>query len=113
MKVMDPVHMFSNISANDKIRFLSRFGWELTIVGRDAYEPQTEELTYPARLRALNEIQHRILSHLYSLTSHTAQRYPDDVLIAIVLEESPDRVLNQQVQSAFDRAAEFIERNPA
>ena len=113
MKVIDPVHMFSNLSTNDKIRFLSRFGWELTIVGRDAYELQTEELTHPARLRAINEIQHRVFSHLYSLASDSSNHYPDDVLIAIILDEGQDRVLNEQVHSAFDRAAEFLEKNPS
>jgi hypothetical protein len=105
--------MFSSLSTNDKIRFLSRLGWELTVTGRDSYEPQTEELTHPGRLRAINEIQHRILDHVYSLASEISERYPDDVLIAIILEESGDRTLNEQVQYAFDRAAEFLDKNPS
>jgi hypothetical protein len=113
MKATAAAQRFFDMSEKEKICFLSRLGWELTMVGRDAYAPQTEELTHPARLRAINEIQHRIFSHLYSMSSHDTQRYPDDVLVAILLEESPDRVLKGQVQAAFDRAAEFIERNPA
>jgi hypothetical protein len=113
MKATAAAQRFFDMSQKEKIRFLSRLGWELTIAGRGAYEPQTEELTHPARLREINEIQHRIFGHLYSMTSQNAQRYPDEVLVAIMLEESPDRVLNEQVQSAFDRAAEFIKRNPA
>ena len=113
MKTVDPALMFSSLSTSDKIRFLARLGWELTIVGRDAYKPQTVELTHPTRLRAINEIQHRIFSHTYSLASDCSERYPDDVLVATILEAGQDRVLNEQVQSAFDRATEFLERNPS
>jgi hypothetical protein len=113
MKTVDPAQLFSSLSTSDKIRFLSRLGWELTIVGRDAYKPQTEELIHPARLRAINEIQHQILSHVYSLASDISERYPDDVLVATILEESRDRELQEQVQYAFDRTAEFIEKNLA
>lgn len=113
MKLADPAQMFSSLSINEKIRFLSRLGWELTIAGRDAYDPQTEELTHPVRLRLINEIQHRILSHLYALASDDPARYPDDVLVAMILEEGRDETLNEQVQYAFERAAEFLEKNPA
>ncbi len=112
MRVVDPAQMFSRLSTNDKIRFLSRFGWELTVVSRDADEPRTEESTFPSRLRAINEIQHRILSHLYSLASDCSERYPEDVLIAILLEAGEDPVLNEKVQRAFDQAAEFLEKHP-
>jgi hypothetical protein len=113
MKVADRVQLFASLSTNDKIRFLSRLGWELTIAGRDAYKPQTEELTHPTRLRAINEIQHCIFSHLYALASDNSVRYPDDVIVTIILEESRDRAVNDQVQDAFDRAAEFLENNSA
>jgi hypothetical protein len=111
-KVFDPVQLFSSLSTNDQIRFLARFGWELTIAGRDTYVPQTEALRYPARLRAINEVQHRILAHIYALASSDSRRYPDDVLVAIVLDENGDRELNEQIRHAFDRAAEFLEGNP-
>lgn len=113
MKVLDPLQTFSSLSSHDKIRFLARLGWELTVAGRDAYEPQTEELIHPARLRDINEVQHRVLEHLYCLASDISERYPDDVLVAIILEKGPDRVLNEQVQYAFERAVEFLEKNPS
>src|SRR5262249_39602902 len=112
MRTSDCENVLSRFSTGDKIRFLARLGWELTIAGRDAYTPKTEELTHPARLRAINEIQHRVLSHILALASKDPQRYPDDELVTMILDETQDPVLNAQVQSAFDRAAEFVQAKP-
>jgi hypothetical protein len=101
------------MSPKEQLRFLSLLGEWLTITGRDTYKPQTEELLCPARLRAINEIQHVIFGHLSALASDDSHRYPDDVLMAIILEHVQDRVLKKQVQRAFERAAQFIEKNPA
>jgi hypothetical protein len=112
MRAADPAQMFSKLPTSDKIRFLSRLGWELTLAGCFAHS-QTSELINPLRLLAINDVQHRIFSHLYALASNDRKRYPDDELVAIVLAESRDRTLNEQVQNAFDLAAEFIQKNPS
>jgi hypothetical protein len=39
-----------------QIIFLTALGHALTVVGRDSYVPQSEELEYPAHLRRINEI---------------------------------------------------------
>lgn len=38
--------------------------FELTVVGRGTYVPQSEEVATPHQLRAVNEIQHRVASAL-------------------------------------------------
>jgi hypothetical protein len=77
--------VFCELKREQKIQYLLRLGSMLTVVGREAYEPQTENLLDPPWLREVNEIQHRILGYLVGLT-HDGPRYPDDILIRIVLE---------------------------
>ena len=104
MKTMDPVATFSRMSRDSKIRFLSRLAFELTIVARDSYLPQTEEVSHPAHLRAINELQHQILSYLHALAGDESGLYPDNVLVAFILDAGMDVVQRSQVQDAFDRA---------
>src|SRR5258708_40232268 len=68
MKTLDSVQSFSQMTKDHKTRFLCRLAFELTIVARETYIPQTEELSHPAHLRAINELLHRILGYLNALT---------------------------------------------
>jgi hypothetical protein len=108
MKTLEPALAFSQMPRENNIRFLSRLAFELTIVGRDSYIPQTEDLSHPAHLRAINELQHKILSYLCALTSNDRALYPDNVLIAIILEAGKDVIQRSQVHDAFDRALSSI-----
>ena len=102
----DADHFFGKLTREDKAQFLLRLAHELTIVGRYTYIPQTEELAYPQRLRTLNEIQHRLLAHCLALMEDNLKRYPDDVLLSIVLEHPEDVELERQVRDAFDKILE-------
>jgi hypothetical protein len=104
MNTLDPVHTFARFKREDKIRFLCRLAFELTIVARDTYIPQTEDLSRPAHLRAINELQHQILSYLSALTSGDRALYPDNALIAVILEAGKDVIQRSQVHDAFERA---------
>jgi hypothetical protein len=82
---------------------LVRFAYELTLLGRDAYEPGTLELRHPRRLRSLNEIQHHVATHVLALLTADPGRYPEEVLVAIFLEQD-DPELQQRVAAAFARS---------
>jgi hypothetical protein len=43
-----------------KITFLAKVGYELTTRARDTYELGTHGVSEPARLRAINEVMHRL-----------------------------------------------------
>ncbi len=97
------VDEFRGLPATSQIESLVRLAHELTIVARDAYEPGSLDLRHPQRLRALNEVQHRITSHVLALLAADPARYPDDVLASIILEQD-DPELRRQVAVAFARS---------
>ena len=52
-----------------KIAFLAKVAFELTIRGRDTYEPGTSGVSAPNRLRALNEVMHRLTKRIFKRVS--------------------------------------------
>jgi hypothetical protein len=98
--------LYSDLNRSAQIKLLSRFGFNLTIAARDTYEAGTEEVTDPQRLRRINEIQHRVFGHISSLIKNDPDRYPDDVLISILLEH-PDLTLRAYAEQAFSEAARY------
>jgi hypothetical protein len=94
---------FSALSPVEQTEALVQFSWELTLVGREAYEPGTTALRHPRRLREVNEVQHRVSSHIRALLAADPNRYPDDVLIPIFLD-GEDEEFRSQVAAAFARS---------
>ena len=86
-----------------QVEALVRLAHELTIVGRDTYEAASLGLRHPHRLRALNEVQHRVTSHVLALLAADPARYPDEVLASIILEQE-DPEMRRQVAAAFARS---------
>jgi hypothetical protein len=101
MNVCNAIDTFRHYSPQEKIDFLVQLAHALTILARDTYEVGGEGLTQPSRLRRMNEVQHRILGFLIALRTQGAKRYPDDVLVRVILEHADDLALQQQLQEAF------------
>jgi hypothetical protein len=78
---------FKGLSPETQLRVLATFGHKLTIAARDTYEFQPPGFRAPQRLRDINEIQHRVLAHIFASATVDARRYPDDDLLSIVLEQ--------------------------
>ncbi len=97
------VDEFRGLPPTSQIETLVRLAYELTIVGRDTYETASLELRHPQRLRSLNELQHRVTSHVLALLAADPGRYPDEVLASIILEQD-DPELRRQVAAAFARS---------
>lgn len=90
-----------------QLRLLAQFGHNLTIAGRDTYEFQAPGVHSPQRLRQINEIQHRVFAHIVKLSTLNEQRYPNDVLVSIMLEHE-DKELEAQTRWAFEDALNRI-----
>src|SRR5439155_118255 len=106
------VASFSALGSDGKACFLALLAHELTIVARDTYEVEGDSLSDPSRMRAINEVQHRLLGFLVALLTGDPMRYPDEVLVRIVLEDPRDAVLQQQLSEAFARALSLTKRLP-
>jgi hypothetical protein len=104
MHVTDAVAAFSSLTTEEKADFLALLAHELTIVARDSYEVGREGLTNPARVRAVNEVQHRVTGFLVALLKNDVKRYPDDVLVNIIFELPGEAGLQKQVAEAFARS---------
>jgi hypothetical protein len=102
MTVHQAIEIFRNYSPQEKIDFLVHLAHALTILARDTYEVGGEGLTQPARLRRITEVQHRVLSSIIALTKDETKRYPDEVLVRLVLEHPEDQDLQQQLHQAFN-----------
>lgn len=111
MNLSTAIDAFSHYSSHEKMDFLIRLGHALTVMARETYEVEGEALTQPSLLRRINEIQHRIMGFLIALRTNDKQRYPDEVLVRIILEHSEDQDLQRQVQEEFSRL--MLQMGPA
>jgi len=98
---------FAALADRQKLRFLSVLGHELTVVGRNSYRPQTEELDKPAQLRRVNEVQHRVLACLAQLLAGTCAPSFQRSIAEVVLQQS-DAELRQLMAYAWSFAKERL-----
>ena len=101
MNVHQAIARFCTYSPQEKIDLLVHFAHALTVLARDTYVVEGEGVTQPTRLRRLTEVQHRLLGGLIALMKQEAQRYPDEVLVRLLLEHPEDQDLQRQLQEAF------------
>ena len=106
MTIDDAARSYASLSGEAQAQFLALFGHNLTIAARDTYEFQASGVQAPDRLRAINEIQHRVLAHIHSLLAQCEQRYPDDVLVSIVLGDY--ELVRAQARWAFEDALKKV-----
>src|SRR5665213_1143140 len=66
-ELREAISTFAKLTHHERAIVLARFAFELTIAARDTYVPGSEQIRYPARLRALNEIQHRVTSRIVDI----------------------------------------------
>lgn len=104
MTIEEATAAFSSLSHDEKKEFIAQLIYELTIVARDSYEVGGVGLTNPERVRRVNEVQHRLGAFLFSLLRDDARRYPDDLLVRIILEHEGDDDFQRQMSAAFAAA---------
>ena len=109
-QVQDAASFFGGLSNAEQVRFLVRFGWELTILGRSTYEVGGEDLTDPPMLRAINEMQHRLLGHLRDLLAASHSRRSDEDLMGVLLGLKDDQLRGGAV-AAYNRTVERFRRD--
>jgi hypothetical protein len=105
MTADEAIAVFVSYSPDEKAKFLAQLMYELTLVARESYEAGGDGLSDPSRVRRINELQHRTSAFLSALLHHHTERYPDDVLVRIVLDQMDDPALGQQLSKTFARLA--------
>ncbi|MBI3327277.1 MAG: hypothetical protein HYZ81_11325 [Nitrospinae bacterium] len=102
-EVQHAIETFCKYSPQEKIDFLIQVAHALTILARDSYAVGEDGLTNPPRLRIINEIQHRLTGFLVALRKQDLKRYPEDVLVRMILEHPEDLDLQRQLQETCSR----------
>jgi len=95
---------FSSLTQTQQIVFLASYAHCLTMAARDTYVPGEDTVADPCRLRRMNEIQHRVTAHLLHLLNDNPERYPDDGLMSIILDDN-----DPELMWAFKQALKTIE----
>lgn len=105
------IEAFESLSSREQVRFLLRLAWRLTVVARNYYVPQSDQLADPTAIREINELQHRVTAHALAVLDENPNRYPNDVLLDIILKDTPGRnELRERVHRAF--AETYFEIRP-
>jgi hypothetical protein len=89
---------------NERVRFWAILAVNLTIAARETYVPQTKEIAEPGKLRAYNEMLHRIVSHIAMLNGSA-----DSWLVPTLLETAEQSGTLSSVQWAIADAREKTE----
>jgi hypothetical protein len=105
MTVEEAIAAFSGMSSDEQIWFLVGYGYWLTIEARGAYADGIDAPPDAAFLGKINEIQHRVFGHLSHLLDSDGERYPDDVLVKIIVAEDSARLLRLFEKTLDDCAA--------
>ena len=102
MTIADISALVAPFSRSEKLRFLARLSWELTIAARTTYTPGSDHVEAPSTLRALNEVQHCVTECLYQILSSPEE----DVWIWETLADYPQ--VNDLVRYSCERAFQTV-----
>ena len=83
---------------------------ELTISARGAYPGQVPEQEVACRLRAWNEVQHRVTGHLAHLLSGEADGYPGNALIEVLFDFARQGHCEVDLVRALEKVLRLAER---
>lgn len=106
MTVEEAIEIFSNLTADEQKFFLAHLCHYLTVVARDTYDVETENITNQPKMRRINEIQHQLSLYLLALMRNDADGYPDDILVRIILEHSDNKDFEIEMKWVFEQVAE-------
>ena len=99
---MTPDDTFRELSQDEQVRLLVRLARELTLVVRHYYTPGTDQLSDPAAVRMVNEIQHRVTAHAESCLAGADRDAP--VGYGFITDCWDHNGLKELVRGAFTRA---------
>src|SRR5262249_16912237 len=93
---------FLSMLPKRKMSLLALWAHNLTICARSATLPEVNDSTGRKRLGCLNEVLHVATGQLIHLVTEDANRYPDDVFIAILFEKAQMGQCERDLVQAFE-----------
>jgi hypothetical protein len=103
-EIREVVATFSKLSRTEQAVVLARFAFELTISARDTYVPGSNGVQFPERLRAVNEMQHRVTSRLVDILLGRGWNGADEYVWRVVFETARSAGCIGYVRHACRRA---------
>ena len=100
------LQMYAALDSPAKARFLAVLSNQLTIFMREEYDESADCARRVKRLMGANELQHNISSELRHHLEGDPDRYPDEVLLSILLEKADNYELSNQLQQALAATTE-------
>ena len=85
-------------------RFLASLAHDITVWARDSYPQLLHDTALVVeRLRAINELQHRVTAHIAHLLNENELRYPDDVFVAILFDFARAAACESKLAETFEQ----------
>jgi hypothetical protein len=109
MTLDEAIDRYVAVAPEDKCRFLIRLSYELTVQMRGCYDEADVGLRV-VKLQGANEIQHHLASEAHHHLVGNIERYPDDVLIRILVENGAFYNIGGELAGALTRCLEQYER---
>jgi hypothetical protein len=91
-----------------KAKFLLNLAHALTVRARGAYSAGGAGAHDGARLRAVNELQHKVIGHLVYLADADRSGYPDDVLLRMLDEIAEEANAQADLRVAAEQALRAV-----
>jgi len=90
-------------------RFWALAAFNLTIAARETYLPRTERIAEAVKLRAYNEMLHRICSHIVAAHTGAAEDRSDSWLLPTLTEMAERSGIAQSLTWAIDDAKKKVQ----
>lgn len=100
---MDVRLFVASLPSEAKLAFWSRLSHELTVIARDTYEPGTENVKDPSRLRRVNELQHILTGVIVALIEDRKPTISDGDLVGFFADPRADTELGNLLQFCLSR----------
>jgi hypothetical protein len=108
MTKLELLQIYTVLDSPTKARFLAALSHQLTICMRENYDESIDRDKRIRRLMGANELQHHLSSETLHLLEEDTKRYPDEVLLNILLEKAHYYQMPNELQGALiDTAKRF------
>ena len=108
MNLQSEIRNFVELTPLDKARFLVRFMYELTLEARGFYTAAGVQQIDVAKLRFINEIQHRLTRFIEQILIDDPARSADDILLRLLLAPRAEKGIEEMLHAAYVRTVEAL-----